>query len=557
MNPATMEIALSLLEADADEQVLAAYRMALDSHAAPMAVLDVNGILKFANQAARKLTGIRRAKDIIGVHISKAGLAWHAGNEVLERLSNGESSTYFQLDDKSYVCTAEYLCDRLGNAMGILEVVRPEGERGTTMGIDDLTGLYERSRFYSEARRLIDHNPNESYTLVYWDVLRFSTVNRVFNPATGDMVLRGIADSIRSLVNSSGVAGRLGDDRFVFCVPSSYLESDWLRNHSEVTLISDTAVYTFKSTYGVYNITDRTVPVETMCERAAMAQSTIGEPDLVAGVCHAVFDDEMYRRSKEDTELTSQLSYALAEGQMVAYFQPIYDLSTGKVASAEALTRWIHPTRGLIPPGRFIPLFEGNGMITGLDRAIWDQAAVFLEERLRAGKPVVPISVNVSRVDFFTTSLVEDLDEIVTRHHLPLGLCRVEVTESAYSDDPSRIIDAVGKLRSLGLTLMLDDFGSGYSSLNTLKDMPLDILKLDMRFLRNFDPNDRSNCIIEHIVGMAHDLGLKVVAEGVETVEHVEFLRRVGCHLAQGFYYARPQPAKDFAALLDSGAAGE
>lgn len=494
----------------------------------------------------------RAMEDVLGRPVDEAGFAWYSGTRSLaDRIAHGEYTTLFELDGNSYADETFVLHDRFNQEIGFLECIRPEGDWVYNEGINPLTGIAEAVRFFPETRRLLDSNPNTEYAIVYWGVIRFKLINDVFSGDTGDRVLKSIADKINSFVEDTGTCGHYGNDSFVFCVPRERISLDWFRRNSEVTLMSDTAMYTFNSTYGVYEVDDLSCSVETMCERAATAQASLGETVGADGECFAFYDGKMHENASEDQELVSQLSFALASNQVKVYYQPIYDLRTGYVASAEALARWEHPEKGTIYPGRFIHLFETNGMVTELDKHIWDQVGVFLAQRMKSGEKLVPVSVNVSRVDFFATTLMDDLDEIVANHDLPRELLRIEVTESAYTDDPMRILGMVGMLRERGHTVLLDDFGTGYSSLNTLKDMPIEIMKLDMSFLRDFDRDERTKHIIYHIVAMAHDLGLKVVAEGVETQKQVDFLREVHCDLAQGFFYARPLPEAEFVKLVD------
>jgi EAL domain-containing protein (putative c-di-GMP-specific phosphodiesterase class I) len=294
-----------------------------------------------------------------------------------------------------------------------------------------------------------------------------------------------------------------------------------------------------------------------MCDRTAYAQASLEGTFAGGDECFAYYDTAMHESVLEEQKLVSQLSYALASGQIRVYYQPIYDIAKRRIASAEALTRWEHPVQGLVFPGRFIPLFESNGMVTDLDKYAWNEVGKFLNRRMSAGQSVVPVSINVSRVDFFATTLLDDFDEIVSNNDLDRKYLRIEVTESAYTDDPGRIIEIADALRERGHKVLLDDFGSGYSSLNSLKDMSIDILKLDMSFMRGFDESDKTKHVIGHVVAMAHDLGLKVVAEGVETQVQLDFLDGVGCDLAQGFLFARPMPETDFIALLDREVAHE
>lgn len=545
------EIAENLLDEHDSPQLMRAYQDALESHDAPIVIIDIDGIVRYLNRSALGMTKLNSAEDAIGKHVESAGVPWHSSDKSMkDRLMQGESTLYFDYDDRSYVCEAAILHDRLNRRTGFLEYIHTEGSWMQDEDVDPLTGIANKRHFFAETRHLLDCDPNTQYSIVYWGVIRFKLINDVFSPTTGENVLKSIAESIKKIVADGGTCGRIGDDSFAFCLPSEHLSPSQLTGNSEVTLMSDTAMYTFKSTFGVYEIDDLTCSVETMCERAAHAQSSVGDTLAAGGDCYAFYDSAMHKGVLENQELVSQLSYALASDQIKVYFQPIYDIITGQIASAEALARWEHPEKGLVFPGLFIPLFESNGMITELDKHIWDSAAGFLEKRLASGEKVVPVSINVSRVDFFATTLMDEFDDIVSSHDLPRELLRIEVTESAYTDDPKRIIDIVGTLRKRGHTVLLDDFGSGYSSLNTLKDMSIDILKLDMSFLRDFETDDRTKHVINHIVAMAHDLGLKVVAEGVETQEQVDFLRSVDCNLAQGYFYSRPVSEADFVKML-------
>lgn len=416
--------------------------------------------------------------------------------------------------------------------------------------VDSLTGLDKQNYFTERTRVLLSEHLEQEFVLVYWNVKRFKVINDVFSADTGNRVLINIANKLKRLIIPLGTAARLNDDKFVFCVPQSKLTKAWLLENADITLISDTAAYTFKSTFGIYEVVDREVPVDIMCDRAKMAQQTVADFQMITDRPYAYYDKKLREKMLEDQYLLSQMNYALEEGQFLTYLQPVYDLVTGTIVSAEALVRWLHPAKGLIPPAKFINLFEKNGLISQLDRYVWNQVAVEMETRLAAGKPCVPISINVSRVDFFTTTLLDELDEIVTSHHLPKNMLRVEVTESAYTDDPTRIMNIVSALRTKGFSVLLDDFGSGYSSFNTLKDIPIDILKIDMKFLEGFETSARAGCILETIVAMAKRLNLEVIAEGVETKAQAQFLHTIGCRHVQGFLYSPPVPLTRFRKLL-------
>lgn len=457
-----------------------------------------------------------------------------------------------------YVCDAEYLYDEQGERVGIVEVIsllfevnRDMVEKANLIQYkakhDYLTKIYNREYFYEKTAELLHDNPAQDYVLVLWNIKRFKVVNEVFGTETGDRVLKNIAAKLTNTFGEDCTYGRLELDNFAFCCPKAKLSLEWLRQNSTLTLISDTEAYSFRAYFGLYEAVDRDLTVRAMFDRAKMALQTVKASD---GNSYAIYDKSLRDGMLEEQELVSQMELALFEKQFAVYYQPIYSISTGKIVAAEALARWIHPTKGVIPPWKFIPLFERNGLITQLDRYIWNETCKMIRQQLEQGEIVVPVSVNVSRVDFYNQHLYEDIVEIVERNEIDRKYLRIEVTESAYADNPQQLINIVGNLRQAGFVVLMDDFGSGYSSLNTLKEIPVDILKIDLKFLEHFETLERVGKIVASIIRMAKWLELEVVAEGVETKEQMEFLKSLGCDKGQGFYYARPQPLAKFKKLL-------
>ena len=562
MDKVILEMAQTLCENKEDNKTVETYRKALDIIHAFVIIVSMDKKLIFMNSRICKITGISAA-DYKDASCETLRIAERRGDEcAFNRLANGESLTYFTRNNEEYECEASYIYNNLGEKIGFIEYILPrnkdvskadrEIELVTKSRYDDLTRLFRRDFFYDRTRWLLDHNPGVSYLMVYWNVKRFRVINDVFSTKTGNMVLINIGEKIKKLIDREGTAARLSDDKFVFCLPKNKLTEEWLRDNATITLISDTAAFTFKSTFGIYEIQDRTVSLDIMCDRAKMAQSSVAEFHLANNKPYARYDKILRKHMMEEQYLLSQMSYALQEEQFKIYFQPVYDIKTKKIVSSEALVRWLHPEKGLIHPDKFIGIFEKNGLITQLDRYIWDKVGAILEKRLKSKKPCVPVSVNVSRVDFFTTTLLDDLAAIIAKHNLPKNMLRVEVTESAYVDDPGRILTIVRELRVRGFTVLLDDFGSGYSSLNTLKDMPLDVLKIDMKFLCDFASSQRAGLILESIITMARRLNMEVIAEGVENDEQADFLLKVGCSKVQGFLYAKPMPEEEFMSKLDA-----
>lgn len=246
-----------------------------------------------------------------------------------------------------------------------------------------------------------------------------------------------------------------------------------------------------------------------------------------------------------------ELSSALREGQFVPYYQPQYNHASNLLVGAEALARWRHPQKGMIPPFKFIPLMERNGLISQLDLAIFGQVCRFVRKCLDSGCPIVPISVNLTRYDIFAPGFLENLEETRKNLDVPTKYIRLELTESSALGSSQSINEALKKLHDYGYVVEMDDFGSGYSSLNILKDIDFDLIKLDMRFLENTpESGSRGGTILSSVVRMLNWLQLPMIAEGVETMEQAEFLRSIGCNYIQGYLYARPLPEEEFEQIL-------
>jgi EAL domain-containing protein (putative c-di-GMP-specific phosphodiesterase class I) len=307
--------------------------------------------------------------------------------------------------------------------------------------------------------------------------------------------------------------------------------------------------YKLSFNLGIYPITDRSVPVASMFDRADLAlQAAKG----MYTRHWAVYDSQMRDEILSEQEIVSEMNDALNEKQFCIYLQPVYSAIGKHLVSAEALVRWKHPTKGMILPGLFIPIFEKNGFIIQLDRFIWEEACIYLDNLRKNGKPMIPISVNVSRVNLYSHDLVEFLTSLIAKYDLKPELLRLEITETAYTENPDQIIEVLPLLRKAGFTILMDDFGSGYSSLNMLKSIELDILKIDMRFVDDFASSSKSGNLITSIVRMAKWLDLKIIVEGVETKKQYDFLKSIGCDYIQGYYFSKAIPVVQFEDLLSS-----
>lgn len=414
--------------------------------------------------------------------------------------------------------------------------------------LDALTGVYNRKGFYKYTREMIDQHSEIQFCLIYWNVRRFKVVNNMFGWHTGDKILIQLAASMKKMLEGEiATYGRMERDNFICCVPVEVIsKKNWMKMGDINCSVGDMD-YHLSCCYGLYKITDASLSISEMGDKARLAMETVKDNYVCS---YAWFDENMWESIVEEQKLSNDFKTAIAEKQFKVYYQPVCRAEDGKVTAAEALVRWQHPKRGLISPGIFIPLFERNGFISVLDRYVWSEVCRMLRSVLDEGLEVVPISINVSRVEFYNHHLCEDIRNIVDSYKLPHELIKIEITETAYSDNPRQVQDAVSKLHDYGFVVLMDDFGSGYSSLNTLKDLPIDVLKIDMKFLDSFETSQKSTIILETVIRMAKWMKLRVVAEGVEHRKEWDYLKSVECDLVQGFYFYKPMPEDDFLMLL-------
>lgn len=414
--------------------------------------------------------------------------------------------------------------------------------------IDAATGLLGKEAFFDEAAAYLRHSGARDVSIVCFDVDHFKLFNDLHGLDCGDELLRylGRALALRFSPDGAQPLARLAADTFALCatgIRPERVERILVDISSECPNGIDAIVRA-----GVYRIEDPASPVSIMCDRAVIALRTVKGSyfDRVA-----LYDPGMREALVLEREVVAGVESALREDRIELFLQPKCNIRTGKIVGAEALARWRHPERGIVAPGEFIPLIERNGLVRSLDLRVWEKTAAWIRGLIDEGVQPVPVSVNVSRADIYLVDVAAELHALVDRYGIEPSLIEVEITESAYSERPDRIVAAFDELAERGFTVLMDDFGSGYSSLNMLKDINVDVLKIDMRFLDRDDR--RSKDIMESVIRMARWLDLPVIAEGVETREQVNFLLDVGCSYAQGYYYARPMEAAAFEALLTDG----
>ena len=411
---------------------------------------------------------------------------------------------------------------------------------------DSLTGVYSEQGFCHYADELRKSKDTE-YTLLRFDVNHFKAINELFGAEKSLAILKLIADRLKVLVGNDGICGRLGADIFTVCMPTDKLDAEKIVNDLE-QLISKTLPGFNASIYSaIYCMNDPETSVELMLDRAGLAIQQIKGNYLDRFTKYnGLVKDVMLK----EQALTSDMEFALGNNEFCIHIQPIYDIHTGKVVSAEALVRWNHSKRGLLPPDSFIPLFERNGMIAKLDHHVWELACAFLKKLIDEGVEPVPISVDVSRVNLFLPSLGDDIVALLDKYGIGREYLKLEITESARTADQTRLVEAVGKLKELGFTIVMDDFGTGYSSLRVLKDMPIDVVKIDMNFVAELGSSNKASIIVKHMSTLAKALGMTVIAEGVETKEQLGYLKSVECDQLQGYYFSKPLTEDDFIKLM-------
>lgn len=412
---------------------------------------------------------------------------------------------------------------------------------------DRLTGLYTKEYFYKRVRECLDAYPEKEFTLLCCNTENFRLYNDTYGREAGDRLLKEEAQILRKRVSKDAICCRYTADRFL-CLTDK--ESELKGRESFINARNNTRselAQNLPVKLGVYEITNRSVPVEMMCDRAIWVVDTIkGKFDRYV----AVYDDRIRNIVLHEQAITDVMETALSKKQFTVFFQPKHSLNDDKMVGAEALVRWIHPDWGFMSPADFIPLFEKNGFIRRLDEYVWESVCEKLREWKDKGYPLVPVSVNVSRADINQPRLVELFCRLIEKYEIDPSYLHLEITESAYTENPEKIISTVEELRSKGFVIEMDDFGSGYSSLNMLSQMSLDILKLDMKFICYEMSKPVEQSLLNDIINMAHRLHLKVVAEGVETIEQKERLKSMKCDYAQGYYYAKPTAAAEYEKFL-------
>ena len=416
---------------------------------------------------------------------------------------------------------------------------------------DFLTGIYGQQKFYQATRELLDQRAGANFAFIHFDIDRFRIINTLYGSKEGDRLIHFVAGAIRKVMTAygRGTYGRLGGDVFGMCVP--YEDGAAIYHILEgirAEIRKHSVHYYLETCAGIYLVDDPDMEVAAMHDNAEIAAAQCKGQYMVHDV---LYTEEIGQKVLREQHIIDEMDAALAEQQFIVYFQPKYQLKKMAPYGAEALVRWKKPSGEIVLPNEFIPIFERNGFITKLDYYVWEKVCQFIDSELSQGRNPAPISVNVSRVNLYNPDFMDSLIDLIHRYHIPPHYLNLELTESVFSEDAELIQRAVNYLHDAGFTILMDDFGSGYSSLNILKDVDLDVLKIDMKFFSKGNTAEKGAKIIEAVIRMAESLDMMVIAEGVEEKHQVDFLNDLGCDYIRGYYFGRPMSQDQYEKLTN------
>jgi len=465
---------------------------------------------------------------------------------------------------KSLIILSLVVCLSIISVLGVLLVFILRQQRHHSRAlykigfVDPLTGKDNINAFQLKFATAVQRfkEQQRQFALVLININSFKAVNNIYGFEKGDKVLRQVGKTLKSSLTEDELFCRSDSDVFLLLVNCPSREElgkrlETLAQRATKLCQVEKESIPISFTCGVY-VVDEAVPFFMMLDRANLAWTSAKKQ--AGGGLYAFYDSEHLKKIITEKRIESSMEQALQERQFKVYYQPKYDFKTGRIVSAEALVRWQHPEQGMIRPDWFIPVFERNGFVRKLDMYILQEVAALQRRRREANLSVVPIGVNFSRLHLDDLDFLDNLLQIVEDNHLPHDLIEVELTESMVMDDVLRMTRVLDELHIAGFSVAMDDFGSGYSSLNVLKELEFDCVKLDKEFLSKGEGNERMRQIVSGLVKMIKEVGSKIVAEGVETKEQARFLRSIGCDMAQGYLYSRPLPAEDFEQKLTENA---
>ena len=431
-------------------------------------------------------------------------------------------------------------------AIFIFGYIRGEQEKVYDLAyVDELTRAPNENAFKEKATELLAENPDVPYMLVCFDVMNFRYINEGYGHLKADILLRDIAGALRESYSYNETFGRLSADRFVgLCVDDErvverkeYISDKLSKATEEIGM-----KYPIKFKTGIYYIRDKKESISDMIDKANLARKSITAENRNL---EYEYRDQLMEETRKQEQVESRMHEALESNEFRPYLQPKWNMQTDQISGAEALVRWVNKDGTVIPPGDFIPVFEKNGFIEQVDFYMLEEICRYIRQMIDEGREVYPVSINQSRYLLYDPNYIMKVQEIMLKYRVPKGLIELEITETVFFSEKERMLEIMRNLKEFNMNLSIDDFGSGYSSLNLLRDIPFDVLKIDRGFLDESSQSDSGKFILRKIVEMAEGLNLKVICEGVETHEQVDMLLDIGCIFAQGFLYSRPIPIEE------------
>lgn len=414
---------------------------------------------------------------------------------------------------------------------------------------DKVTYIGNQNKFYRECSKYLLDKPSLNYIIVYFDINNFKMINDTFGYEFGDNLLITIAKALKEELTEGEVYARLSSDYFaIFCDYKNgrnkiIRKLDNIRSNIESNL---SIVFEISLCVGIYFVEEGEVDIQKAVNKANMARSVAKGKNIN----YAIYNEDVRNKLSEESMILDDIKIALVKNQFEVYYQPKFSLVTGEMIGSEALIRWNHPEHGFISPAVFIPIAEKSKLILKIGRFVFERVCNDLYEWKKQGKKIVPVSVNLSRVELYQPDIVKFINKTIKMYNLSSDFIEIEITETVAINELNILKNVLNELRTYGFSISMDDFGTGYSSISCLRDMPIDILKLDKSFLGGIEHDERSRNIAKSIVSLAKSLDLVVIIEGVESKEQAELMKQFGCDLVQGFYFARPMPAKNFLDLL-------
>ena len=509
---------------------------------------DKNGKCIWTNEPGRHLVGVPKddyddvkddLKYLFGEDLDFNSSGWFKR----VTLGTGDEEQYTYLAMRSVVDERNNVTGTYLSVRDITEEQREMKRELYNSTHDSLTGLYTKEYLYEKISKRLDEDRESDYMIGYIEISNFKVVNDVFGSKFGELTLKSIADYLRALSSAKSLYGRLSDDAFGILIDKEHFDEHFITEKiARFTVIDENLEHHILVHFGIYDINGNDeIDVPLFFDSARLATTRIKDQyqELIV-----YYDDKIRNEIIHDQLISNQVKGAIDSKQIRPYLQPIVD-SRGMLAGAEALVRWIHPDEGFMNPGSFIPVLERNGLIADVDRHMWRCACEILADWNSRGIDSF-ISINISPKDFYFMDVVSELEGLVEEYNIEPVKLRVEITETVMITDSIDILKIVNELREYGFIVEMDDFGSGYSSLNLLKDMNIDVIKIDMQFLKDSERNMKAGLIIKSIINMSEELGMDTLTEGVETAKQFEKLFAMGCKLYQGYYFSKPVPVEDF-----------